>query len=668
MALSGTFDNYVTGNFGLHCEWFAVQNYIENYSDVTLNVYLSYDRLDGGIKGLSKITVNNNTDTYIPADLETSPAGWKMKLLKSKTERVEHNYSGTRTVGLSASYTYYGKYNGETVGTITARETVTLDTIDRKEPQVSARFLNIVRNGFDIDARASEVADVWQYSLDNGKNWTQFSTASGTSAIVKVIELNADTEYDVTVRARKESNQVFGKSVKYTVRTLSTSVIHKASTVIADASQASITANISSCDSSFYHKLVVNNLIEDVVTIDVGQLEEGKQDRTFQLTEMQREALLSHITAKQLRGKILLKTYTTDDCETQVGETSGCSCVFVTTQENSAPLFCGFSCKNTDMDVAIVVSDETVMLQTMSKLLIECEEGIAKNGASIAFYSASICEIDKNSDTNTIDIGTIPKSGDVEITVSCTDSRGWTTNVTDVIKVLPYVKPKLSSCQLKREDEVGRLISFSYIGSFSPIIADGENDTNEIVFVGYRYKATNEQMWSEWMPLTNVTSVSGTTFQYSDNEFIELDENQSFVFQIKVEDRLNSTISELLLTQGTPIIAIRKRNSTHNYPRIGINNPHPKTTLDVAGNISMNGYIVLGYAGEVEGSFNNYREGGYYHYCGEGSYNAPAGAGLLEVFVGNSGNLIQRFTEYASGAATYVRTLCNNTWTPWSTK
>ena len=198
MALSGTFQNYPVSSFGLYCEWSGVQSVTGNYTDITLNVYLSYYTLAVGARSDSTISINGVSETYTVPAIEDYSSGWKKKLLKTKTVRVSHNADGTKSgVALSASWRFSGTYSGVSVGTITASTTVTLNSIDRSAPTVSCSVSNITANGFKISASSSATADIWQYSLNGGSTWTQFSSTAGTSASVTLSTLLPNTTYSV---------------------------------------------------------------------------------------------------------------------------------------------------------------------------------------------------------------------------------------------------------------------------------------------------------------------------------------------------------------------------------------------------------------------------------------------------------------------------------------
>lgn len=226
MALSGTFQNYPVSSFGLYCEWSGTQSVTGNYTDITLKVYLSYYSLSVGARSDSTISINGTSETYTAPAISDYSSGWKKKLLKTKTVRVNHNADGTKSgVSLSASWRFSGTYSGVSIGTITASTSVTLNSIDRSAPTVSCSVTGITANGFKISGSSSATSDIWQYSLNGGSTWTQFSTTAGTSASITLSSLSPNTSYSVRVRARKKSNQVYGTSGTITAKTLGGAVI-----------------------------------------------------------------------------------------------------------------------------------------------------------------------------------------------------------------------------------------------------------------------------------------------------------------------------------------------------------------------------------------------------------------------------------------------------------
>ena len=208
--------------------------------------------LDDGARSDSSFNDTATTETYTVPAIEDYSSGWKKKLLKTKTVRVSHNADGTKSgVALSASWRFSGTYSGVSIGTITASTTVTLNSIDRSAPTVSCSVSNITANGFKISASFSATADIWQYSLNGGSTWTQFSSTAGTNASVTLSTLSPNTTYSVRVRARKRANQVYGTSSTISAKTLGGAVLLSCGSFSADAATVSLSLRITVYNSAY---------------------------------------------------------------------------------------------------------------------------------------------------------------------------------------------------------------------------------------------------------------------------------------------------------------------------------------------------------------------------------------------------------------------------------
>lgn len=145
---------------------------------------------------------------------------------KSGTMTVSHGSDGKKTISFyieGYAYQYSTKSNSGSL---------TLTNIDRTAPTVTqADISSIDVTSFTISATSNVNCDSWDYSLNNGSSWTNFSTTNGTSASTSVTGLSMNTDYTVLIRARKTLNQVYGTSGAKTAKTLGSSVISSASDV-----------------------------------------------------------------------------------------------------------------------------------------------------------------------------------------------------------------------------------------------------------------------------------------------------------------------------------------------------------------------------------------------------------------------------------------------------
>ena len=667
MALSGSFSNYPVSKFGLYCEWSGSQSVAGNYTDVTLNVYLQFYTLSVGARSDSTISINGTSETYtVPAINDMSSKSWHLVHLKTKTVRVYHNANGTKTgVVLSASWRFSGTYSGVSIGTITASATVDLNSIDRNAPTVTFTTSNITANGFKISASSTATADIWQYSVNGGSTWTQFSTTAGTSASVTLSSLSPNTSYTVKVRVRRQYNQVYGTSGSSTVKTLGGAILNSVNTVTADAATVSITLNVTVYEASYSNTLAIKNGSTTILTISGLSWSKGTANRTVTLTSAQRTTLLNAMASlKSFTGTFAVSSFSGS---TQIGSTSSKTATVQTTAANSGPTLNGFTYEDSYSTTKNLTGNNQLFVQSYSTLKVTPGTATAKSGASISNYTASCNGLSSSNTTGSaLSVGKIAKSGSVTVTLTVTDSRGYTASVSQTITVIPYTKPKISSITLRRTNDIEAEMQLKFSGSISAVTVDG-TQKNSVVYVRYRYKKTSESSYGSYTSIYSGTTKSGTSFSYSNLELCNLNANSSYDFHLQIQDKLYSLSSlDLYFTvpQGTPLIALRKK-------KVGINTPDPQATLDVDGSIHMNGVNVHGKMGRVDGSttdLNNVKTPGYYFaYSASTEKHFPTTTiGMLEVFLPESYFIQQRYTVY-NGSRMYIRGNYGGTWSSWHT-
>lgn len=586
MALSGTFQNYPVSSFGLYCEWSGAQSVTGNYTDVTLKVYLSYYTLDVGARSDSTISINGVSETYTVPAIEDYSSGWKKKLLKTKTVRVSHNADGTKSgVALSASWRFSGTYSGVSVGTITASTTVTLNSIDRSAPTVSCSVSNITANGFKISASSSATADIWQYSLNGGTSWTQFSTTAGTSASVTLSSLSPNTTYSVRVRARKRTNQVYGTSSTVSAKTLGGAVILSCGSFSADAATVSLSLRVTVYNSAYTNYITIKNGSTAYLSLAGRVWSAGTAYRSITLTASERTTLLNAMASvKSFTATIELVT---KSGSTQIGSASTCTCTIRTSQANSGPSISGFTFADSYSTTTAITDNDQVLIQDYSRLTVTPGTAAARNGASIVSYSAVCSGVTKSNTTGAaLSLGTIGTSGTRDITLTVTDSRGYTASVTQSVTVVPYSKPRVSSVSLRRTNDIETEMQLVFNGSISPITVDG-TQKNSLLYARYRYKLTSASSYNSYTSILGSVTATGSSFSFSNLELCNLDSESSYDFHLQIRDQLNSLTSldlYFVVSQGTPLVALRKK-------MVGINTPSPETALHVVGDTRIEGTL-----------------------------------------------------------------------------
>lgn len=584
MALSGTFQNYPVSSFGLYCEWSGTQSVTGNYTDITLKVYLSYYTLSVGARSDSTISINGASETYTAPAIDDYSSGWKKKLLKTKTVRVNHNADGTKSgVSLSASWRFSGTYSGVSIGTITASTSVTLNSIDRSAPTVSCSVTGITANGFKISGSSSATSDIWQYSLNGGSTWTQFSTTAGTSASITLSSLSPNTSYSVRVRARKKSNQVYGTSGTITAKTLGGAVIASCSNFAADASSVTLSMRVTVYNASYTNYITIKKGSTTYLSLAGRTWATGTSGRSITLSAAERTTLLNAMAnLKSFTATIQLVT---KSGTTQIGNASTCTCTISTTQSASGPTISGFTFADTYATTTAITGNNQVLIQGYSKLTVTPGTATAKNGASIVSYSAVCSGVTKSNTTGAaLALGEIGTSGTRDITLTVTDSRGYTASVTKSVTVVAYSKPKVNSASLRRTNDIETEMQLVFDGSISPITVGG-TQKNSLLYVRYRYKLTSATSYNTYTSILGSVIANSTSFSFSNLELCNLNSESSYDFHLQIRDKLDSLTSldlYFVVSQGTPLVALRKK-------MVGINTPNPEAALHVVGDVKVEG-------------------------------------------------------------------------------
>lgn len=504
--------------------------------------------------------------------------------IASGTSYIQHN----KTSGAGSFYVACSgscPSGGYGPGTISlAGYYQTLPTIDRAAPTVTHSVSNITASSITITANSSVWADEWWYSLDGGKTWVGFSTTGAYSQTVTVNNLSPNTTYGIRVCARKSSNDVDGYSTSANVTTLGNALLNSVSGVIADSTTVNIVFNWTVYSNAFTYVLDVKNGSTVILSIALPAANAGTTNKTVTLTSAQRTALLTYMSA--LSSFTATFELTTKSGSTTIGNIASRQAVISTLEANSAPVFEGFTFKDDNPYTVYATLNEQYLLKDYSKLLITCIPATARNCASISSYTATIGNHTRTSATPIIDVGAVSTADTLECTVTVTDSRGYTTEVSCNIIVLDYSAPKIDSYTLRRENDIDDNIQLTLKGSMSKVMI-GDVNNNSLYIARYRYKRTDESEWTEFFSiLSQVEQLSsGTSFEFTETELISLDTDFSWDFHIQIMDqcREGTVFNEYaIISPGTPHISIRKK-------KVGINNKDPRAALDVVGGFILDG-------------------------------------------------------------------------------
>lgn len=506
--------------------------------------------------------------------------------LLSGTTTVAHDSGGGKTIAVAATLDMAKAYY--TPGPMSLSGSMALTGIDRAAPTVSFSTSNITQSSITISASANAACNIWQYSLNGGSSWTTFSTSNVTSAKTTLTGLSANTTYNLRVRARKTYNNIYGTSSTVPVTTLGGAILQSVDDMYVDTASAALTFKWQIYISSYYHRLTVSVGSQTLFTISGLTGSVGSGTKTVQLTSAQLTALKNAtVNSAQTTATYTLRTYTDSSYATQIGNSSTQTAKLLTSAVNSAPEFSTsehFTYADTNTATAAITGNNQYFIKGHSILSVTVPAATAKNGASIASYEVSAESVKKSfSSPGTLNFGVLNNQGEIGVTVTVKDSRGYTVSDTKNVTVINYNAIKITDWSMRRTNEVEETVELSFEGDMSPIYVDS-GAKNAITSAAYRYRLASSETYGSWIDI----DVASTNYSFSfstEDLGTTFDPDNAYYLEIKVADRItSSTVSDLYLPIGTPLMSFRSK-------KVGINTPTPEHALDVNGDARFEGPV-----------------------------------------------------------------------------
>jgi hypothetical protein len=509
--------------------------------------------------------------------------------LASGTTTIQHNTT-TGVGSFSVECDGLADAAGYGPGTVKlAKTTVLLPTIDRTAPTITLETSSVTASSVNIAAIANVTSDIWDYSIDNGSTWTRLSTTAGKSASKKITGLSPNTTYKIKVRARRQSNQVYGASSAKSVTTLGNTLLNSVNNLTVGTASAVLVMNWTVYDD-YAHTLVIKDGSTTVLTLTDLTGSVGTNNKTVLLTPDQKTTILRYMSDKQSFEATFYLT--THNAGTQIGSTVSAMATIQTTAETSAPIFSGFRHYAAYQETEDVTGSNQIYLKKYSTMMIVLGSASPQNEASISSYRVTVGSKVKTFDTTstTLEFGNIEVYGNVVVKVEVIDSRGYSTAVTETITVINYDDVSITDYSIRRKNEVESTVQLAFSGKIAPAVVDGiaRNSVDSAMF---RYMPTGGS-WSGWNNLA-ITQTS-RNFEYSTAELsnssgvIEFDPNLQYTIAIRVADRLTIDTMTIVLNKGTPLVALRSK-------KVGINTADPQAALDIWGDgelLKLNGLTI----------------------------------------------------------------------------
>lgn len=217
-------------------------------------------------------------------------------------------------------------------------------------------------------------------------------------------------------------------------------------------------------------------------------------------------------------------------------------------------------CKPVVSATAIDTNEDTVALTGSNEKFIKYISkpkvtitALPQKSATIKSYSINLNDGQvSNSQENTFN-----SIGSNSVTVSTTDSRGYSNSVDSVLDMIDYIKLHIDSISLERTEDISNEIVLNANGVFFNN-SFNESNTNTLS-VKFQYRKSGETEWSE---LTEITpTIENNTFKFSDYSLGNIYSfDDEYQFKVVFNDLLmivgNLDSDVITVPKGQEVIAV----------------------------------------------------------------------------------------------------------------
>lgn len=588
MALKGSFKSYPISNkeFGLFCEWSGVQNITENYTDLTLKVYLRHwNLLFVGARPNQQVVIDGVKKIYTSPHLNfESNNGLVYTHFTTQTVRVPHLPDGTKSVAIRVTWDGQLNYTGAYVHSITASSTLSLDKIDRTGSRLNLSVDNIDSHYVEISATSKENCDQWDYSVNGGNSWTRFHSGASSKTSYRIGNLTPNKSYSLVVRARKTSNSVVGQSNTQEVTTLGASVLNFVNPLELDDENVKVRFSVTAYEPQLKHTLEIKHHERVLKSISNLMFAVGSNLNGLFLTQEERQRLIDEMLSLEDSVVVTLTTYKNN---TKFGEVSTVSVPIRLDPVKSAPELVDFDYTDMNTRATTVTENSKLLINGISSLQVILNNHLTKYGARVRAYQALFNgEAKGNLVNNKILFDNVNSDGVFKVSANIVDARGTTSNtLVKEVTVLPYEKPSVTAWKARRVNDYENAIELSFEGNYS-VLEIEKQEKNYMTAFEYCYKKRTDSNYSNWVSIPSVSTTSGK-FSRVMSRLTSLDAEFAFDIKVRVKDRLSEGEVSLVVPRGIPLMSFRSK-------RVGINKAQPETTLDVGGDIKSEGLSVIG--------------------------------------------------------------------------
>ena len=568
-------------HYQLSVEWKSVVDTTGNKSTITAKMYWEsldgYGNVNSSATKSGAIWIDGTKYSFSGAGLADLSPNQK-KLLATKSKTVSHKADGTQDFVLDGEFSAEVTLEGKYYGTIALTgKTFDLDKIARKSSLSSKTDISA---GYDRTISIDRASSGFSHKV-----YIDIQNSSGSWIKVKDIDFSTSETSKSTNFTDGEKKLIFsnlnGRSsapIRWNLHTYNgnETLGYNTYTGVAEIANLTTVSSGNGEAGGSYKFYVDQNMslslnkdregFSHTVEISIGSFKKTITgvDTSVSWTPSSSEqtSIYNQIGSKDsASGNIRVYTYFDG---VVVGTYTDKSIDFFVRSSINAPTFTATGITYRDKDTAItaITGNDQHIVQGKSSLQITipvASRAIAKNGATMVSYTVTVNGVPKTVDYSAtsnvvIEFGTITASTNANATITATDSRGLTTSVIKTITVIPYATP-LVNTTAARNNGFERTTVLTLRGTASPVAVNSSNK-NYIVQARYRYKNANVASWSTSANPWYGIAVSGFPAFSAVNTSIQLDETSSWNVQVEVTDRLGTTVKDLVVTVGRPILFV----------------------------------------------------------------------------------------------------------------
>lgn len=562
---------------------------VNNTSNVRVTAYLGrpYSQsYAGGIFDIS-MTVNGSTQSAsgtVPYPTYINQGEW-YSLYTFDFNGIPHNTDGSKTVSVSCSFST-SEFNPSSCS---ASGSLALTNIPRYTSITGFSVSKVSGyNGLSslkFNWSTSDTIDYLWYSTDNGNSWTGYDCTDGTSGNFTKTGLSPNTSYNCKIRVRRRDSQLTTDSSVVNQSTYDINRVSSPANNFTFNNGNTLTISGSSPSGSgikCFLETIINGTVTRRYTV---------AGSSVTLTASQMNSLMQYMTTSNSSGlRVGVITMDANSNEKYYSYVEGTYSIV-----NSNPTFSAFAYYDSNTTIVNITGSNQAIVKNKSNLKVKITSSnkmVANNYATPSSYRVSI-----NTKTNTvnystndveIDMGIVETSGNTEVAVSAIDSRGNITTKTITINVIDYEEPS-QVVSLERTNSFENTTKLNVSGIFS-LVRYNNSNKNSIQSVRCRYKNYSSYSWNEWQTMTY--SQSSNTYTCTQKVF-DLDNEQSFIFEVEVSDKIGVTTITYFVSQGVPIMFM---SGTNKNIGVGCVNSHEEYSLQLKGNLYLaSGNVAIDY-------------------------------------------------------------------------